>query len=154
MATRFAAASTLLLLFAGAVRAEPDNDRIKVAVKGGQAYLRAVYRPGGPGPGGLGPGGGVPGVALMGPLSGNGAGSLALAGLALIESGVPASDEAVAHIIKVCRDGCLSTNSTYEISLLIMLFDRLGSKVDRPFIQFLTLKLLTEIGRASGRARA
>jgi hypothetical protein len=143
MATRFAAACTLLFLVAGGVRAEPDNERIKAAIKGGQAYLRAVYRPGGPGPGGLGPGGGVPGVAIMGPLSGNGTGSIALAGLAMLESGVPPSDEAVSNIIKACREGCLSTNSTYEISLLIMLFDRLGAKADRPFIQFLTLKLLT-----------
>jgi len=143
MATRFAAACILLFLAAGGVRAEPDNERIKAAIKGGQAYLRAVYRPGGPGPGGLGPGGGVPGVAIMGPLTGNGTGSMALAGLAMLESGVAPSDEAVSNIIKICREGCLSTSSTYEVSLLIMLFDRLGAKADRPFIQFLTLKLLT-----------
>jgi HEAT repeats len=143
MATRIAAACALLSLVAGGVRAEPDNERIKAAIKGGQAYLRAVYRPGGPGPGGLGPGGAVPGVALMGPINGNGTGPAALAGLAMLESGVPASDEAVSNIIKACREACLSTSSTYEISLLIMLFDRLGAKADRPFIQFLTLKLLT-----------
>src|SRR5262249_62109785 len=63
MAPRFAAAFVTLIALAGSAWGEPDDAKIKRAVKDGQSYLRACYKPGGlgpggPGPGGLGPGGG------------------------------------------------------------------------------------------------
>ena len=143
MAPRFAVTFALLL------RASPragdpvdNNDRIKTAIKGAD-LPRAVFKPGGPGAGGLGPGGVVPGAMVLSPVGGTGIGSHALAGLALLESGVSTRDEAVINITRYCREGALSSNATYDISLLIMFFDRLGARSDRPFIQFLTYRLLT-----------
>ena len=74
---------------------------------------------------------------------GTGNGSVPLAGLALVESGVPANDPVVALLARSVRDQALSVNGTYAISLYIMFLDRLGSKDDEPLIQFLTLRLLT-----------
>jgi len=146
MAPRFAVTFALLFAFASGSRAgDPvdNSERIKTAIKGGQTYLRAVFKPGGPGAGGFGPGGVVPGVAVFSPIGGTGIGSFALSGLALLESGVSPRDEAVINITRYCREGALSSNSTYDISLLIMFFDRLGARSDRAFIQFLTYRLLT-----------
>jgi hypothetical protein len=154
MTARFAAASALLVGLAGGLRADdPDVPApVKRAIKGGREYLHAVYKPGGPGPGGF-PGGGVgPGGQLM-PLIPRGApgmghntgiGSAALAGLALLESGAPATDAAVVNITKALRQsGILSLTGTYEVALVVMFLDQLGAKEDEPLIQFLTLRLLS-----------
>jgi hypothetical protein len=142
MAPRITVA-TFLLFTTGVAFAEPDKDAVNKAIKRGQAYLKFVFDPRGPGPGGQGPGGMVPNAAIMGPAGGTGAGPAALAGLALLESGVPANDGVVINISQNCRMVALSTTSTYEIALIIMLLDRLGSLADEGLIQFLTLRLLT-----------
>ena len=62
------------------------------AIKGGQAYLKAVYQPGG-GRGGFGRAGSPPAAARRAdPGHGQRGRSGALAGLALVETGVPAND--------------------------------------------------------------
>ncbi|HJZ92449.1 MAG TPA: hypothetical protein VKE40_16350, partial [Gemmataceae bacterium] len=58
-------------------------------------------------------------------------------------SGVPHNDDALVNITRGCREAAFSTASTYELSLLIMFFDRLGHKADTPMIQFLTLRLMS-----------
>jgi hypothetical protein len=145
MVPRFTTASALLVVFAGGtMAADPvESEKIRASIKAGQNYLRAVYRPGGPGAGGLGPGGLIPQGPIMAVVGGNVVGSYALAGLALLESGVPSRDESVIHITRTCREMALSSTSTYEISLLIMYLDRLGVRSDRPVIQFLTYRLLS-----------
>ena len=145
MAPRFAAAFVTLIAVTGSAWGEPDDAKIKRAVKDGQAFLRACYKPGGFGPGGPGPGGlarMIPGVVASG-TGGTGCGPAALAGLALLCSGTPHNDEALVNIVRACREAAFSTTSTYELSLLIMLFDRLGHKADTPMIQFLTLRLMS-----------
>ena len=118
-------AATVFLFTAGIASAEPDKDKIKRSIQGGQDYLRAVYRPGGPGPGGFPVGGGgglrmmIP-AAAMGAVGGTGMGSAALAGLALLESGAGRNDAAVVNITRVCREAAPHTTSTYEIALFIM----------------------------------
>lgn len=146
MAPRSPIAAALVLALAGTLpAADPKHDEaVKRAIRGGQLYLKAVFKPGGPGPGGFGPGGLVP-PGLMDPLQGggNGGGSVALAGLALIESGVPANDPVVAAMARATRESSLSVTGTYTLSLYIMFLDRVGSKYDQPLIQFLTLRLLS-----------
>jgi hypothetical protein len=143
MAPRFAAAFVTLIALTGSAWGEPDDAKIKRAVKDGQAYLRACYKPGGLGPGGIGIGGLVPGALVSAPSGGTGCGPAALAGLALLCSGVPHNDDALVNITRGCREAAFSTASTYELSLLIMFFDRLGHKADTPMIQFLTLRLMS-----------
>jgi hypothetical protein len=55
----------------------------------------------------------------------------------------PATDAAVANIARACRAAALSTEGTYQLSLLITFFDRLGHRSDRLLVQFLTLRLLS-----------
>ena len=133
MATRIAIASAILI----AVTAQPlfadDKDKVQAAIKAGQKYLVATQRGGG------NPGvGGVPAMVF-----GHGLGISSLTGLALIESGLPADDPVVANIARNVRQSLMSSNSTYEISLMIMFLDRVGQKADQPLIQFLTLRLMS-----------
>jgi hypothetical protein len=85
----------------------------------------------------------VPGALVAGTTGGVGCGPATLAGLAMLWSGAPANDDAVANITRACREVAFTTTSTYELSLLIMFFDRLGHKADTPMIQFLTLRLMS-----------
>lgn len=148
---RFFLAMTATILCVSAGRAAPDPkdaDVIKRSIRGGQDYLRAVYGPGARGPGGapFAGFGGLPGdggAMVANVLGGSGIGPGALAGMALLESGVPANDPAVVNITRSARAVVFSTKSTYELSLLIMFLDRLGQKEDRPLIQFLTLRLMS-----------
>ncbi|MBO0700058.1 MAG: hypothetical protein J2P46_16790 [Zavarzinella sp.] len=141
MLPRFAAATALLVVLSGNLWADdPDVPApIKRAIKGGRDYLHAVYKPGGL------PGAPLPVLPAAGAVSHTtGIGSAALAGLALLESGAPADDAAVANIARLVRQsGILNVTGTYEIALVIMFLDRLGAPQDVPVIQFLTLRLLS-----------
>lgn len=155
MAPRTPIAAALVLALAGSVAAEPKDkgdEAVNRAVKGGQAYLKAVYRDGQPVPPMmLGPGGApivVP-PGMFGPVPGGDpriAGAW-LAGLALIESGLTPKDPVVHALARRAREAAISAPNTYQISLLIMFLDRVGEKDDEPLIQFLTLRLLS--GQAS-----
>jgi hypothetical protein len=135
------AAVLLVAAVAAPAAAGPDDDKIKKAIRGGQSYLQAIYKHGGRAPGGgLGDFSGGQLLALTG---GNGCGPAALSGLALLETGVPATDPSLVNIERGLRASAFSTKATYELSLLIMFFDRLGRKEDRPMIQFLTVRLMT-----------
>ncbi len=154
MSPRILMALAAVVGLAGSARAADPKDKdprdpVKTSIKGGQAFLRFVYGPGGPGPNGLG---GPPGFAAIaaGITGGTGIGSPALCGLALLETGLPANDAAVQNIAKTARASVFITRSTYELSLLIMFFDRLGYKEDQPMIQFMTLRLMS--GQTSGGA--
>ena len=58
----------------------------------------------------------------------HGMGTAALAGLALLEAGIPENDPSFQNIAKFIRDKSLAQTSTYEISLTIMFLDQLGKK--------------------------
>lgn len=71
-----------------------------------------------------------------------------LAGLALIESGVPPSDPAVQKAAQVVRDGTPQVGATYELSLVIMFLDRLGEEADGPLIETAARRLVA--GQSAG----
>jgi hypothetical protein len=69
-------------------------------------------------------------------------GSQALAGLALLECGVPANDPVVAKITATARDYAFKENRTYHVALILLYLDRLGDPADVPMIQVLGARLL------------
>jgi hypothetical protein len=102
-----------------------EEDPIQNAIKKGSKYLQGLYKPLGADRG-----------------KGYNMGGATLAGMALLESGVPETDPALKAIIHYVRDNALSQTGTYQISLTIMFLDRLGQANDRPIIQFLGVRLM------------
>ena len=142
MARHSPIAVALILALSGTLpAADKDEEDIRRAIKGGQAYLKAIHRHAGRGP--LPPGAPIPEGMQMMPGLDHGGASAALAGLALIESGVPADDSLVVQIARSVRTVSVSTTGTYQLSLFIMFLDRVGEKTDSPLIQFMTLRLLS-----------
>ncbi|HEY2911411.1 MAG TPA: hypothetical protein VGI99_14265 [Gemmataceae bacterium] len=74
---------------------------------------------------------------------GNGIGPVALAGLALLESGRPANSPAIKDIATAVRDAAYSETRTYQISLCVFFLDKLGDPADKGRIQMLAVRLLT-----------
>ena len=66
----------------------------------------------------------------------------ALAGLTLLESGVPARDSAVQKGAAFLRERESTLRRTYEISLAVLFLDRLGESTDRKLIQSLAIRLV------------
>jgi len=71
----------------------------------------------------------------------HGAGSAALAGLALLEAGTPPNDPALQNIARLVREKCLTTEQTYLLSLAVLFLDRLGDPFDVPTIQYAGVRL-------------
>ncbi len=69
-------------------------------------------------------------------------GAAALAGLALLESGVPADDAAVTRVADAVRAAAVQARYTYSVSTMILFLDRLGDPQDIPLIQALAVRLL------------
>jgi hypothetical protein len=69
-------------------------------------------------------------------------GATALAGLALLECDVPATDPAVIKAAEVVRKNSLNSTHTYSLSLAIMFLDRLNEETDVFLIQSMTVRLL------------
>src|SRR5262249_3595741 len=69
-------------------------------------------------------------------------GITALAGLTLLECGVPDTDDAVKKAATRVRDACPALTHTYSVALSILFFDRLGDPADVPLIESLTVRLL------------
>jgi len=69
-------------------------------------------------------------------------GGTCLAGLALLEAGVPVTDPAVQNITRIVREAAYTQVQTYQISLCLMYLDRLGDPNDVPLIQALAARLL------------
>jgi hypothetical protein len=70
------------------------------------------------------------------------AGQCALPAYALLEAGVPANDRVIQKAATFIRASVLKTDGTYEISLAILFFDRLGDLKDKKLIQSLALRLI------------
>ncbi|MCE9530771.1 MAG: hypothetical protein K8T89_06555, partial [Planctomycetes bacterium] len=126
-------AVTIPLLLLSAAQAAPENDPVQNAIKKGAKYLQSVHRP------------------MLGYSGGShGMGSATLAGLALLESGIPTNDLSIQNITKYVRDNALAQTRTYEVALTIMYLDRLGQAADRPIIQMLGLRLIGGQNRQGG----
>jgi len=116
---------------------DAEKDRVPAAVEKGRAYLQKKYDPRGRGP----DRNEMDGLMQVAGFHGNG--QAALSGMAMLESGIPAADLAVAAIANGLRQNALAATNTYEVSLVIMFLDRLGAKDDAGLIQFMTLRLLS-----------
>jgi len=69
-------------------------------------------------------------------------GLTALAGLTLLECGVPGDDDAIQKAAALVRLHSIDTDQTYSIALSILFLDRLGETVDVALIESLTTRLL------------
>jgi len=136
MARYIVLVSAILLLIASFTHAADElKTAVADAVAKGQKYLKAARA--------AGNGFGSDGEAALTLVGGNGWGTVCLTGLALVESGLDAKDPTVAALARAVRQSPFNTRSTYEISLIIMFLDRLGSRDDDGIIQFLTLRLMS-----------
>lgn len=75
-------------------------------------------------------------------------GQIILAGLAMIEGGVPISDPVIVNITKFVREQSFTMNKTYQTSLAIMYLDRVGDPKDIPLIQMMGVRLV--VGQSPG----
>jgi hypothetical protein len=69
-------------------------------------------------------------------------GATALAGMTLLECGVPADDPAVEKAAAAVRQASIPLTHTYSLSLAIMFLDRLGDANDELLIQSMAVRLL------------
>src|SRR5262245_45791593 len=109
----------------GAIVASPAhaNDKIERAVERGVNILRQSQR-------------------SDGCFGQYGAGSTALAALALLECGVKTDDDIIVKARSFVRDQIIPGNDVYHVSLAIMFLDRLGDPADVPLIQALAVRLM------------
>jgi hypothetical protein len=110
-----------------------DQAAIDQAIQNGVLYLRSVQNPQtGVWGTGTGPNGD----------KGWGVGYTALAGIALVECGVPTSDPGLQKAADGVRYYLNDLDSTYEVALAILFLDRMGEKKDRRKIQILAARLI------------
>lgn len=69
-------------------------------------------------------------------------GETALAGLALLECGVPRDDPALKGVTARIREAAFTETRTYHLALYILYLDCLGDPADVPIIQMLAIRLL------------
>lgn len=108
-----------------------DRVAIDAAIERGVGYLRGAQKQAGHWGEGTGAGGG----------KGWAVGYTALAGIALIECGVPASDPGLKKAAAGVRAYVGELDSTYEVALAILFLDRMGDKKDRRSVQVLAARL-------------
>src|SRR5262249_25707980 len=77
-------------------------------------------------------------------------GAAALAGLTLLECGIPADDRGIQQAAAAVRKASSGMNVTYPLALAILFFDRLGDPDDVPLIQALSVRLLAGQRLAGG----
>jgi hypothetical protein len=112
-----------------------EREAVDESIKKGVIALRSLQRADGTW---SHPDIGVRSMAMM-PLH---IGATALAGLTLLECGVPADDRAVMRAADVVRRASVLVTETYTIAVAILFFDRLGDPDDIPLIESLTLRLM------------
>ena len=120
-----------LLWSSGAPARAVDAEEVKRAIDRGVEALRRMQ----------GPGGTWPWQEI---------GATALAGLTLLECGVPPEDKAVQAAAEAVRQASIGLRQTYSISLAIQFLDRLGEPADVPLIESLTVRLMAGQGGAGG----
>jgi hypothetical protein len=109
-----------------------EQKQVDQAVKRGVAYLRVIL-------GGDNFQNYLPNTDYTGPLK---TGSSALAGLALLNCDVPATDPAVQKAIAKVRAEAPRLNQVYDLGVCIWFLDRLGDPRDVPLIRTLALRLV------------
>ena len=127
-------AGTLLALMvftSASIATAAEQKQIDAAIKKGADYLKSRYAKGNPGSALPGSGGADHGI-----------GPTCLAGLALLESGVPITDPALKTITEMVRNASYSQHKTYQVSLCLIYLDRLGDTNDVPLIQMLAARLV------------
>jgi hypothetical protein len=77
-------------------------------------------------------------------------GATALPALALLEAGVAADDPVVQKAAECLRPHLDRVNHTYELSLALLFFDKLGDPQDKPAIRSLALRLIAGQCRSGG----
>jgi HEAT repeats len=109
----------------GAIVASPvlADDKIERAVERGVNILRQSQQ-------------------FNGCIGAYGAGSTALAALALLECGAKIDDEVITKAHSYVREQIIPGNDVYHVSLAIMFLDRLGDPADVPLIQALAVRLM------------
>ena len=115
-------------------QAMPPLDPVAVdrAVTLGVQYLKRSQNPQGHWGAGTGPGSG----------KGWAVGYTCLAGLALVECGVPTSDPGLRRSLTGIRSLATELENTYEVALAILFLDRMGEKSDARIIQMLAARLI------------
>jgi hypothetical protein len=109
-----------------------DQATINSAVARGVQFLRNSQNPSG----GWGKG------SKAGSDGGWAVGYAALAGITLIECGVPPADPSIQAAARGVRSYVYELDTTYEVALAILFLDRLGEKNDRKLIQLLAGRLI------------
>jgi hypothetical protein len=117
------AAVLLGVLIPLALARAADKDAIQKAIDRGVAYLKEIQKADGSWP-----------HADLG--------ATALAGLALLECGVPATDKSVQAAAGVVREASVPLTHTYSLALAILFLDRLGDPGDVPLIESMAVRLL------------
>jgi hypothetical protein len=139
-ARRWVAVGVALLLVPTGRAADPQD--VKQAVDRGVAYLEGLQQP--------------DGAWAFGDFTntqdaaGPKVGATALAGLALLECGVPADDPHVRKAADVVRGAAPALTMTYAVSLSILFLDRLGDPADEVLIDSLAVRLLAGQSPSSG----
>ncbi len=77
-------------------------------------------------------------------------GATALAGLTLLECGVPKSDRSVQQAAEAVRKAGLTLTHTYSLSLSVLFLDRLDRAEDTPLIESMIVRLLAGQGFLGG----
>jgi hypothetical protein len=108
------------------------NPKIQQAINRGVAFLRSQKDVNGIWPYG----------AMASPGASGSVGATALAGLTLLECGVPPDDPAVQQAAQYIRKNAASLDFTYALSTSIWFFDRLGDEADVPLIQLFAVRLM------------
>lgn len=119
-----------LLACAAGVSSAATPKEIEDAKKKGCDALRATYARGA----------GV--IAGGGGGNGYGIGPACLAGLAMLEGGVPVGDPAVKAVTEAIRGSAYTQTKTYQIALCLIYLDRYGDPKDVPLIQALACRLI------------
>src|SRR5947209_19522697 len=75
-------------------------------------------------------------------------GATALAGLTLLECGVPADDKSVQNAARAVRAACLRLTHVYSLSAAVWFLDRLDAPEDTPLIEAMLIRLMAGQSRS------
>jgi hypothetical protein len=109
--------------------AEQRAQKAREAMERGVAYLRRELRA-------------KPFRTAYHHIGGSNLGAAALAGLTLLECGVPRNDPDVTHVASAIRQAGAKVSNTYTLSLSILFLDRLEDRADKNLIRDLALNLI------------
>lgn len=115
------------------LQAAVDPARVEAAIRKGADFLRKIHAPKPNYTGGQ-----------------HGLGQSALAGVAMLEAGIPANDPTLKHLHQFIRIHSLSENRTYHLALAIIFLDRLRDPRDHGLIQVMGVRLYRGLNAAGG----